>query len=859
MRINIKTTTDGFADWSLEVDVEQNTTVAELKEILSAPPYSLLVSTETRVLSKTSNGLHVALLDKDKARAKVTLLNVSPATKVLRFPEFFIWGSATSAYQIEGAVATDGRAPSIWDTFSEQPGKIANEDTGMVACEHYMRFREDVKLMKDLGLMAYRFSISWSRLLPTGRGVVNPMGVAFYSDLIDELLTNNIMPVVTLYHWDLPQCLEDEYGGWLGRMAVQDFAHYASVCFASFGDRVKCWITFNEPWVACALGYCSGEHAPGHKSAPSSEPYVAAHHMILAHAKAVQCYNDEFRPTQRGLVGITLNMDWKESLTNSARDIAAQRRALDWQLGWFADPIYKGDYPSSMRKRCGSRLPTFTDAEKDMVKGSSDFFGLNHYSTDYVSSPANFVPPREDQEPAPSRNYFEDHEVDQKSDPAWRKTDMGWDIVPWGLGRLVTWIHEEYAPPGGIIITENGCAVREDSIENARADVARVEYLQGYLAQLHKAITAGVDVRGYFVWSFMDNFEWAFGYSKTFGIVHVDRMTQVRTPKASALMFSELARQNILRLPAQVAESAECVPASTSADQGQSILHPEAESPNKTSDIRSSKPGTRKSSVSSGRLPGWPESLAVDQARELLKDLVAGYESPACQNSLIAVYKKYSKDGDEVAMARGRRDACLPVQSVVLPKYGFEGTYAGVMRSTQFFTHDAAVLADQECSELSGTIQYIINETPFKALGEEFGDTRPPLASFGSVALYREVVSSGDGAGLADAPPLPKSTKPPPFTLERAKRLQYELHAGFSSEDFKEKLRALADLPNLSAARRQTKLQILCLSVQKDILPKYGFEATPVGVMRMISSFAPFNSDPEVARIGAEIDHILKR
>lgn len=477
-------------------------------------------------------------------------MSADEETVELTFPSNFLWGSATASYQIEGAVAEGGRSPSIWDTFSQTPGKTLGGDTGAIACDHCHRFKDDVKMMKDLGLPAYRFSISWSRILPAGRGEPNAEGIAFYNALLDELVAQGIRPLITLYHWDLPQCLEDEYGGWLGRQIVQDFEEYAALCFRTFGDRANMWLTLNEPWCSAALGYCSGEHAPGRKEAPATETYTAAHHMILAHAAAVRRYRTEFKAAQGGQIGITINMDWKEPYSSSPADVAATQRAIDWQLGWFMDPIYKGDYPAAMRQRCGDRLPAFT--EEDGVRGSSDFFGLNHYSTDYVSSKGGVGANISMWGVEQSGGYFDDQECNNSSDPAWGKTDMGWDIVPWGLGRLLLHIHAVYAPPGGIYITENGCAVREEDVATAKADGPRVEYLQGYIAQVHKAIEGGADVRGYFAWSLMDNFEWSLGYSKRFGIVHVDYETQVRTPKASAKLISETAAKNSLTLPRRV-------------------------------------------------------------------------------------------------------------------------------------------------------------------------------------------------------------------------------------------------------------------------------------------------------------------
>lgn len=470
----------------------------------------------------------------------------------LKFPDGFLWGSATASYQIEGAAAEGGRTPSIWDIYSATPGKVRNGDTGAVACDHYHRWREDVKLMKELGLPSYRFSISWSRLLPSARGEANPEAVRFYGGLIDELLKNGITPLVTIYHWDLPQCLEDEYFGWLNRKIVDDFEHYAATCFKHFGDRVKSWITFNEPWCSTVLGYANGEMAPGRREKPGVEPYLSAHHIILAHGRAVRRYRNEFQAKQKGKIGITLNMDWREPLTDKPEDKSAAQRSMDWQLGWFADPIWKGDYPESMKKRCGDRLPSFTEEEKEMIKGTSEFFGLNHYSSAYASAPVGRAETLSMWGNVQSGGYFDDQEVELTEDSRWKRTDMDWGVVPWGMRSLCNYIQQAYEPEGGIVITENGCAVKEDDSATAVNDTFRVEFLQSYIAQMHGAIQDGADIRGYFAWSLMDNFEWALGYDKRFGIVRVDYETQERTIKSSARMFSQLAKINALQIPDRV-------------------------------------------------------------------------------------------------------------------------------------------------------------------------------------------------------------------------------------------------------------------------------------------------------------------
>lgn len=457
---------------------------------------------------------------------------------MLRFPNDFVWGSATASYQIEGAWQVGGKGLSIWDAFAHTPGKIKNGDTGDVACDHYHRFREDVALMAEMGLPAYRFSIAWPRIQPTGYGDPNPEGIRFYSELIDTLLDHGITPWVTLYHWDLPLSLQLEHDGWLNPRMADFFGEYARICFESFGDRVKHWITFNEPWVTAILGYGQGVFAPGRVS--TAEPYRAAHEILRAHGKAVDVYRREYQPQQHGTIGITNNCDWREPLTDTDQDRAAAQRALEFFLGWFADPIYHGDYPASMRERVGDRLPAFSDEDIRLIKGSSDFFGLNHYTTMYAS--------HVDEDSVEVSVYgnggiSEDQDVNLTTDPSWNATEMGWSIVPWGCRKLLEWIDARYDHPE-IIITENGCAVDDQVVSGSVDDAARVDFLHGYLAACHEAIERGVDLKGYFVWSFMDNFEWALGYSKRFGIHFVDYASGTRIPKTSAKWYRRVIEQN---------------------------------------------------------------------------------------------------------------------------------------------------------------------------------------------------------------------------------------------------------------------------------------------------------------------------
>ena len=426
----------------------------------------------------------------------------------------FIWGTATAAYQVEGAWQTDGRGLSIWDAFSHTPGKTKNGDTGDVACDQYHRFEEDVSLMRELGIDAYRFSLAWPRIIPDGRGAVNKAGIAYYNRLIDCLLANGITPWVTLYHWDLPLALQMEIDGWLNPECAEAFARYADVCFEAFGDRVHNWITFNENWCTAVLGHDNGMFAPGRKS--PDEPYIVGHHLTLAHALAVRKFRDRGTP---GQIGITNNCDWREPLTDSPEDQTAAQRALEFFYGWLTDPFVTGDYPESMRQRLGHRLPQFSREHQELLIGSCDFLGLNHYSTQLTTAAKS-----------EGQGYFLDQGVALSADPEWATTGMGWYVVPWGIRKILHWIGDRY-PGLPIYVTENGCAIPDE--DDQLDDQFRCDFLRDYIDEVQGAIDSGVPVRGYFCWSLIDNFEWACGYDKRFGIVHCDYDTLVRTPKSS--------------------------------------------------------------------------------------------------------------------------------------------------------------------------------------------------------------------------------------------------------------------------------------------------------------------------------------
>lgn len=454
------------------------------------------------------------------------------------FPKDFVWGSATASYQIEGAVQEGGRGLSIWDAFSATSGKTLGGDTGEIACDHYHRIEEDVQLMKSLGLQAYRFSIAWPRIQATGEGEANPEGLKFYHKLIDCLIENDITPWVTLYHWDLPLALQIEHDGWLNKSIVDKFEQYARICFQHFGPKVKNWITLNEPWCSSVLGYGLGVHAPGRKN--PDEPYLAAHHLLLSHARAVKVYREEFSE-QGGSIGITNNCDFRYPLTDSDADRAAAQRSLEFFLAWFADPVWKGDYPAVMRERLGDRLPSFSEAEKVELKGSSDFFGLNHYGSMMAAEP--------DEEKgvqkvvAGNGGLSDDQGVQLSSHPDWKQTHMGWNIVPEGCRDLLKWIDERYDRPI-IYITENGCACDEPDHETGINDHVRKDFIRSYVTMAKEAIDSGVQLKGYFAWSLMDNFEWSFGYQRRFGICRVDYDTQTRTPKSSALWLKDTIANN---------------------------------------------------------------------------------------------------------------------------------------------------------------------------------------------------------------------------------------------------------------------------------------------------------------------------
>ncbi|KAL5553666.1 hypothetical protein UlMin_041067 [Ulmus minor] len=468
------------------------------------------------------------------------------------FPKGFVFGTASSAFQYEGAVKEDGRGPSVWDTFSHTFGKVIDFSNADVADDQYHRYNEDIQLMKDMRMDAYRFSISWTRIFPNGTGEINQAGIDHYNKIIDALLAKGIEPYVTLYHWDLPQALEDRYGGWLNRKIIKDFAVYTETCFEKFGDRVKHWIIFNEPHTFTVQGYDVGLQAPGRCSIllgaicragnSATEPYIVAHNVLLSHAAAANIYRTKYKPEQKGSVGIAFDVIWFEPYSNSTEDMEATQRAQEFQLGWFLDPLMFGDYPSSMRERVGSRLPTFSRSEASLLKGSLDFVGINHYTTFYARhNKSNVIGTLLNDSVSDSGAItlpFKGFKaIAERANSIWLY------IVPEGMRKLMNYIKQKYNNPL-VIITENGMDDPNSvfiSIKDALKDEKRIRYHSGYLTNLLASIKEdGCNIKGYFVWSLLDNWEWGAGYTSRFGLYFVDYKDKLkRYPKNSVQWFKK--------------------------------------------------------------------------------------------------------------------------------------------------------------------------------------------------------------------------------------------------------------------------------------------------------------------------------
>ncbi|MEU6080676.1 GH1 family beta-glucosidase [Streptomyces sp. NPDC047108] len=459
------------------------------------------------------------------------------------FPPGFLWGAATAAYQVEGAAQEDGRTRSIWDTFSHTPGKVAGGDTGDVAVDHYHRFREDVRLMAELRLGAYRFSVSWPRVQPTGRGPAVQRGLDFYRALVDELLAHGITPLLTLYHWDLPQELESA-GGWPERDTAYRFADYARLVADALGDRVEMWTTLNEPWCSAFLGYGSGVHAPGRTDPVAA--LRAAHHLNLAHGLGAQALRGAL--PARARVAVSINPGAVRALTPSAEDGDAQRRIDALATRIFTDPMLHGRYPADLfEDTAGITDWQFVrDFDLSVIKHPLDALGINYYTPTVVSAATDNEPPRKDghgagaQSPWPGADRVAFHQ------PPGELTAMEWSVDPTGLYDLLMRFTRE-VPRVPLLVTENGAAYEDKpDADGVVHDPERIAYLHSHLGAVHRAIADGADVRGYFLWSFLDNFEWAYGYEKRFGAVHVDYATQARTPKSSAHWYADVARSGVL-------------------------------------------------------------------------------------------------------------------------------------------------------------------------------------------------------------------------------------------------------------------------------------------------------------------------
>ncbi|WP_235921161.1 GH1 family beta-glucosidase [Lentzea tibetensis] len=445
------------------------------------------------------------------------------------FPQGFLWGAATAAFQIEGATTVDGRTDSIWDAFCRVPGAVVGGDTGEPAADHYRRFEQDVRMMADLGLKSYRFSVAWPRVRPDG-GAVNQAGLDFYRRLVDTLLDNDILPWPTLYHWDLPQRLE-EAGGWAVRDTAYRFAEYTASVVAALGDRVGTWTTLNEPWCSAFLGYAAGIHAPG-RTDPAAAA-AAVHHLLLGHGLAVGVIRELVPSAQ---VGITLNMYPIIAADPEASDVARRLDGLQQRI--FLDPLLRGSYPADVVADLAPYgfSEHVRDGDLREISAPIDMLGVNYYTEHYVSASPNGAA-------GPSPWVGVEHVSFPRRDA--QRTDMDWEVRPDGLTSVLLRLHEEY-PRLPLYITENGAAFRDEVSGQGVEDADRTSYLASHLRAAHAAIAAGVDLRGYFCWSLMDNFEWAEGYAKRFGIVHVDYETQVRTPKMSARWFARVARDNAL-------------------------------------------------------------------------------------------------------------------------------------------------------------------------------------------------------------------------------------------------------------------------------------------------------------------------
>src|SRR4051812_665768 len=444
-------------------------------------------------------------------------------TQTYAFPKNFLWGTATSAYQIEGSPLADGAGRSMWHRFSHTPGNTWLDQTGDTACDHYRRYKDDVALMAELGVNAYRFSISWSRIFPQGTGAVNKKGIDFYSRLVDELLKRGIKPNATLYHWDLPETLDDR-GGWLNRNIADWFCDYAATMFDALGDRVDMWSTLNEPWVVTDGGYLFGGMAPGHSNL--FEAPIASHNLLRAHGSAVERFRST-KAAKRGKIGIVVNLEPKYPASQSAEDLDAVRRTDAYMNRQYLDPVFLGRYPEEMKEIFGEAWPEWSDDDMRVIKQPIDFLGINYYTRRVERYDAELLPLKV--KPVPQPDSAETH--------------TNWEVFPEALTKILVWVKDRYGNPP-TYITENGAAFYDPPhvIDGKIDDPLRVEYYRQHLRAAHAAMQKGVDLRGYFAWSLLDNYEWAHGYSKRFGLIHVDYSTQARTVKSSGRYYADVIR-----------------------------------------------------------------------------------------------------------------------------------------------------------------------------------------------------------------------------------------------------------------------------------------------------------------------------
>ena len=441
---------------------------------------------------------------------------------IIQFPKDMKWGTATASYQIEGAAFEDGRGLSIWDTFSHTPGKVVNGDNGDVACDSYHRYEEDIIIMKELGIDTYRFSVSWPRIFPNGTGDINPKGLEFYHKFVDKLIENGIEPMCTLYHWDLPQALQD-IGGWENRETIDAFVQYAQTMFKEFRGKIKSWITLNEPWCISFLSNHLGAHAPGNHDLQLAVDI--SHHLLLAHGRAVK----RFRELEvEGQIGFAPNTTWLDPYSTKQEDIDACHREIGHFVEWFMDPVFKGEYPQFMIDWFKKKGVEFHIQEGDLeiIRQPIDFLGINYYTGHIARYKEN-------------SGLFDAEFIEM----GYERTDIGWPIYPEGFYKVLSYITNRYGNVP-IYITENGACYNDEPVDGKVEDGRRIKYLQQHLAALSQAIESGVNIKGYFVWSLMDNFEWAEGYSKRFGIVHVDYKTLKRTKKDSYYWYKKTITNN---------------------------------------------------------------------------------------------------------------------------------------------------------------------------------------------------------------------------------------------------------------------------------------------------------------------------